>query len=88
VADFELSWRPTTGKPVLLGYFASEASALERLRSIDSGPVRRGIAFEIPAGCENIGNWIWAEIDPMSGGFRVPRPSRMREDRRQQDPPT
>ena len=88
VADLELSWRPTTGKPVLLGYFATEASALERLRSIESGPVRRGITFGIPPECEDIGNWTWGEIDPMSAGFRVPRPSRMRGDRRQQDPPT
>jgi len=87
VADFELSWRPTIGKPILLGYFATEASALERLQSPETGPARRGIHLDVPEECASIDNWVWEEVDPISGGFRVPRPSRMHGDRRLQNPP-
>jgi hypothetical protein len=87
VADFELSWRPTTGKPILLGYFATEASALERLQSPETGPARRGIALEVPEKCARIDTWAWGEVDPMSGGFRVPRASRMHGEGHKQNPP-
>jgi hypothetical protein len=86
VADIELSWRPARGNPVLLGYFATEARALERLLSPESGPARWGIALEIPAECASIENWTWSEVDPMSAGFKVPRASRMQGDRRPQGP--
>jgi hypothetical protein len=87
VADFELSWRPVEGHPVLLGYFATEAGALERLQSPETGPARRGIALEVPKECGDINNWIFGAVDPMSGGFQLPRASRMHGGGHPKDPP-
>lgn len=65
--QFELSWRPFSGNPMVLSRHLTPASAADKLQSHEAFLVQKGIVFEIPKECGDIGNWQKADYGPLGG---------------------